>query len=117
MGSEGKASTAQSCLKIKIHRMGTSLAVQWLRLHTANAGSTGSSGQGTKFPHAAGPKFKLKKKCIEHIWKTDSRDWQMMAQGPKFGPPPVFIKQDLREHGHLYWYILSMTIFKGQQQS
>ena len=33
---------------------GTSLAVQWLRLHASNAGGTGSiPGQGTKIPHAA----------------------------------------------------------------
>ena len=32
----------------------TSLAVQWLRLHTCNAGVAGSiPGQGTKIPHAA----------------------------------------------------------------
>ena len=33
--------------------LGTSLAVQWLRLCTSNAGSVSSiSGQGTKTPHA-----------------------------------------------------------------
>ena len=33
---------------------GTSLAVQWLRLHTSTAGGTVSiPGQGTKIPHAA----------------------------------------------------------------
>ena len=33
---------------------GTSLAVQWLRLHTPNAGGAGSiPGRGTKMPHAA----------------------------------------------------------------
>ena len=32
---------------------GTSLVVQWLRLHAFNAGDTGSiPGQGTKIPHA-----------------------------------------------------------------
>ena len=32
---------------------GTSLAVQWLRLHASNAGGEGSTpGQGTKIPHA-----------------------------------------------------------------
>ena len=35
-------------------RRGTSLAVQWLRLHAPSAGSTGSvPGRGTKIPHAA----------------------------------------------------------------
>ena len=34
--------------------LGTSLAVQWLRLHTSTAGGAGStSGQGTKILHAA----------------------------------------------------------------
>ena len=33
--------------------MGTSLVVQWLRLHASNARGTGSIlGQGTKIPHA-----------------------------------------------------------------
>ena len=36
---------------------GTSLLVQWLRLHALNAGGTGSvSGRGTKIPHASWPK-------------------------------------------------------------
>ena len=36
------------------HAAGASLAVQWLRLHTPNAGDTGSIlGWGTKIPHAA----------------------------------------------------------------
>ena len=34
--------------------MGTSLVVQWLRLHTSREGYTGSiPGQGTEIPHAA----------------------------------------------------------------
>ena len=41
----------------------TSLAVQWLRLCTSSAGSTGSvPGWGTKIPHAAGRVQKEKKK-------------------------------------------------------
>ena len=40
---------------------GTSLAVQWLRFRTSNAGGVGSiPGQGTKIPHAAWPKEKKK---------------------------------------------------------
>ena len=43
--------------------MGTSLAVQWLRLHASNAGGTGLiPGWGTKIPHAAGCSQKKKKK-------------------------------------------------------
>ena len=35
------------------------LVVQWLRLHTSNAGGVGSiSGQGIKIPHATWPKKK-----------------------------------------------------------
>ena len=42
--------------------MGTSLVVQWLRLHVPTAGGMGSIlGQGTKIPHASwfGPINKL----------------------------------------------------------
>ena len=42
--------------------VGTSLAVQWLRLCTSTAGDTGSiSGQGTKIPHATVVWPKIKK--------------------------------------------------------
>ena len=35
--------------------MGSSLAVQWLRLHVSNAAGVGSiPGQGTKIPHTVG---------------------------------------------------------------
>ena len=38
---------------IRNHDLGTSLAVQWLRLRASNAGGEGSiPGQGTKIPHA-----------------------------------------------------------------
>ena len=48
---------------------GTSLAVQWLRLHAPNAGGTGSiPGRGTKIPHAPQcsqrTKFFLKRRSI-----------------------------------------------------
>ena len=37
----------------KTHAVGTSLAVQWLRLHASTAGGVGSiPGRGTKMPHA-----------------------------------------------------------------
>ena len=43
--------------------IGTSLAVQWLRLCTSTAGGTGSiPGQGTKIPHAMQCNQKKKKK-------------------------------------------------------
>ena len=38
-------------------RIGTSLVVQWLKLHTPNAGGQGSGSipdQGAELPHAAG---------------------------------------------------------------
>ena len=47
---------------------GTSLAVQWLRLHASTAGGTGSiPGCGTKIPHAMwhGQKKKKKKKSMK----------------------------------------------------
>ena len=41
-------------LTFKINNRGTSLAVQWLRLHTPHAGDLGSiPGWGTKNPHTA----------------------------------------------------------------
>ena len=44
--------TQQMCCTF--HSIGTSLAVQWLRLHALNAGDIGSiPGWGTKIPHAA----------------------------------------------------------------
>ena len=45
--------------------IGTSLAVQWLRLHASNAGGAGSiPSQGTKITHTAwsGPKKKKNRK-------------------------------------------------------
>ena len=49
----GRRNSLPLCLHLKyIHR--TSLAVQWLRLHAANAGGVGLiPGWGTKIPHAA----------------------------------------------------------------
>ena len=42
---------------------GTSLVVQWLRLHAVNAEGVGSiPGQGTKIPHAMARDQKIKKK-------------------------------------------------------
>ena len=55
-GVRGKHLPHRAVVKIKMDRTGASLAVQWFRLHIANAGGTGFSGQGTKFP-AAGPKI------------------------------------------------------------
>ena len=44
--------------------VGTSLAVQWLRLHTPSAEGTGSiPGQGTKILHAVWHGQKKKKVC------------------------------------------------------
>ena len=50
-----------STQRLKHKCSGTSLAIQWLRLHTSNVGGTGSiPGRGTKIPHATqrGQKFK-----------------------------------------------------------
>ena len=47
--------------------LGTSLAVQWLKLHLSMQGGEGSiPGQGVKIPHALGPKsqnIKQKQYC------------------------------------------------------
>ena len=45
-----------------IKSIGTSLVVQWFRLHASNAGDMGLiPGPGTKSPHATQPKYKIKK--------------------------------------------------------
>jgi len=44
---------------LKHGKEGTSLAVQWLRIHTSTVGSAGSiPAQGTKTPHATAVKPK-----------------------------------------------------------
>ena len=51
--------------------IGTSLEVQWLRLHASNAGGTCSiPGWGTKIPHAAWHGQKKKKKERKAFMKT-----------------------------------------------
>ena len=57
--------------------LGTSLAVQWLRLHASNARGVGSiPGQGTKCPHAAAKKKKNmhKQKKMKIFKKTANSD-------------------------------------------
>ena len=61
----------------KLVPLGTSLVVQWLRLHASTAGAMGLiPGQGTKIPHAAEHSQKIKlnkfKICIlNHISASD----------------------------------------------
>ena len=51
-------------LSSKIQHTGTSLAVQWLKLHASNVGGVGSiPGQKTKIPHA-----RIKKKSNMQSW-------------------------------------------------
>ena len=48
--------------------LGISLVVQWLRLHTFNAGATGSiPSRGTKVPHASWHSQKIKR---PQIWQS-----------------------------------------------
>ena len=56
---------------IKLMGCGTSLAVQWLSLHTSTAGSVGSlPGQGPKILHAMQyGKKKKKVSCYQHLKK------------------------------------------------
>ena len=64
---EGERVTSVSGATQKIER--TSLAVQWLRLSTSNAGAVGSIRcGGTKIPHAAlcGQKVNINKDIIEY---------------------------------------------------
>ena len=52
---------------------GTSLAVQWLRLHASTAGGAGSiPGRGTKIPHAAWHSQKNEKENSLYNKKTVS---------------------------------------------
>ena len=45
---------------LKYFILGTSLAVQWIRLQAPNAGGPGSiPGQANKLPHAMQPKIKI----------------------------------------------------------
>ena len=63
--------------------MGTSLAVQWLRLHTPNAGDTDSiPGQGTKILHAAwhGPK-KPESKAKKRKWQWHEERSEKASRG------------------------------------
>ena len=62
--------------------LGTSLAVQWVRLHAANAEGMGSiPGQGTKIPHAVkcsqkinnNSNFKIKKQKTEFCLKNKNK--------------------------------------------
>ena len=51
--------------------IGTSLAVQWLRLCTSTAGGTGSiPGQGTKIPHAMQCNQKKEKVAMINMLRT-----------------------------------------------
>ena len=51
--------------------IGTSLAVQWLRLCTSTAGGTGSiPGQGTKIPHAMQCNQKKEKGAMINMLRT-----------------------------------------------
>ena len=46
--------------------MGISMVVQWLRLHTSNAGAAGSvPGRGTKIPQGVEPDQKKKKILLD----------------------------------------------------
>ena len=69
----------------KYKRIGTSLVVQWLRLHTSTAGGVGSiPGWGTKIPHAMGRSQKKKKKkeftdkLLESISEFNNQDEYMV---------------------------------------
>ena len=54
---------------LKVVRMGTSLAVQWLGLHASTAGGMGSiPGQGTKIPCGVAKKEWLKLQILCYIF-------------------------------------------------
>ena len=56
--------------------MGTSLVVQWLRLHASTAGGTGSiPGGGTKIPHATQPKKEKEEEEKERRRRRRRSSW------------------------------------------
>ena len=69
-----------SCrIRNRVEGRGLPWVVQWLRLHTSNAGYGGSiPGQGTKIPHAARCSQKQNKNHVAGV-RGQPHDW---AQGP-----------------------------------
>lgn len=51
--------------------MRTSLAIQWLKLHTVNAGSVAFDPWGTKIPHTA--QYGQKKKNLKRLKQCSKR--------------------------------------------
>ena len=61
---------------------GTSLAIQWLRLHAPKSGSTGlTPAQGTKIPHAAQHGQKREKTCKYVCTHTSIHSYAEQGQG------------------------------------
>ena len=64
--------------KKKIYDFGSSLPVQWLRLHTSNAEGAGLiPGQGTQIPHASRSSQKKKKKVTNPGDLNPTRGWRL----------------------------------------
>ena len=65
--------------------LGTSLVVQWLRLHPSNAGNVGSiPGRETKIPHATWHVQKKEKDSqVIHVY---SHIWEAMLKKERLGP-------------------------------
>ena len=60
--------------------------VQWLRLHTDNAGVSGSiSGQGTNIPHALHTTEVLKKNTYTHTKKNQNKQANKTQKISKVG--------------------------------
>ena len=84
--------TFRQCSRIKTWR-GTSLAVQWLRLHPSTAGGMGLiPGLGTKIPHATRP-GKKKKERERETWRKNLSPAR--SRGPSWltQPSPGSISQ------------------------
>ena len=106
----------------KMPRIGTSLVVQWLRLHASTAGGAGlSPGQGTKVPQASGA---AKKKTIagSHL-KRGERQERFLPQTLQKEPTllaPGFLASGLlngeRIHFYCFWPSKFMVICYGSRR-
>ena len=64
---------------LSINCLGTSLVVQWIRLHTSSVGDTGSiPSQVTKIPHATQCGQKKKKILSQHSYIKLAQNTQLL---------------------------------------
>ena len=95
----GHTPSSQHTTLSKTPGLGTSLVVQWLRLHTANAGDVGLiSGRGTKIPHTCAARPKKKKTSAAKMITSTRLTWNSL---PELYSRPVENEIRLRETTHV----------------